>query len=73
MLSRMEREGFQECPHCGKRTPEENLRCIYCSEMLPVRSGLLGSFRFGPGRGILIFITLFLLAFFAYLYLRHLG
>ncbi len=63
-------DAFQECPHCGKRTPEENLRCIYCGEQLPVDKGALGSFRFGFGRTFFLLLALFLVLFFLWLYLR---
>ena len=58
-------ESLETCPHCGKKTPEENLRCIYCGERLPVRGGLLGSFRFGAAR--LLFAGLVLLLLFLFL------
>lgn len=61
---------MQECSKCGKRTPEENLRCIYCGERLPVRKGAIGSFRFGVGRAFFLLLALFLVLFFAWLYLR---
>ena len=58
---------LQECPHCGKPTPEENLRCIYCGERLPVRSGVIGGLRFGRGRALTLVLALFLVLFFFYL------
>jgi len=63
-------ESFQICPNCGKKTPEENLRCIFCSEMLPVNSGTIGSFRFGPGRVLFLSVSLFLLFLFFWFYVR---
>ena len=61
---------LQTCPHCGKPTPEENLRCIYCGERLPVRRGALGSLRFGGGRGAFLVLALFLALFILWLWLR---
>lgn len=61
---------FQDCPRCGKRTPEENLRCIYCGEKLPVRRGAIGSFRFGGGRSAFLFLALILALLILWLWLR---
>ncbi|MFH1277237.1 MAG: hypothetical protein ABIK65_02520 [Candidatus Eisenbacteria bacterium] len=63
-------EEFQECPHCGRRTPEENLRCIYCGELLPVRRGAIGSLRFGGGRGVFVLLAAFLALFILWLWFR---
>ncbi len=62
-------EEFQKCPNCGKKSPEENLRCIYCSEMLPSSSGVLASFRFGRGRVLFLLIGLLVLSWFVRRYL----
>jgi hypothetical protein len=35
------------CPACGKPTPDENLRCIFCGELLPASGGVLGRIRYG--------------------------
>jgi len=35
------------CPSCGKPTPDENLRCIFCGELLATHSGLIGRLRYG--------------------------
>jgi hypothetical protein len=59
---------LRDCPHCGKPTPEENLRCIYCGEMLPSKSGLIGSLRFGASRPLFIGITIILAFFFLWLF-----
>jgi len=49
------------CPSCGKSSPDENLRCIFCGELLAVRSGLIGRLRYGPGlRWVLVGVSLFL-------------
>ncbi len=61
---------FQICPNCGRRTPEENLRCIFCGDRLPVGRGTLGSFRFGRGRAIFIIVALLVVFFFLRLYMR---
>jgi hypothetical protein len=61
---------LQECPACGRPTPEENLRCIYCGERLPVQGGVLGSFRFGVGRAFFLAAAILLVLFFLWLYLR---
>lgn len=55
---------LQECPHCGKKTPEENLRCIYCGERLPVGGGTMGGLRFGRGRGIFLAVLAVLVGLF---------
>jgi len=59
---------FQTCPHCGKPAPEENLRCIYCGERLPVESGVIGGFRFGRGRVLFLVVALLVLFGFFILY-----
>lgn len=61
---------FQICPQCGKRTPEENLRCIYCGEMLPVGRGAIGSLRFGAGRGFFLLLAVVLVLFSLWLWFR---
>ncbi|MFH1680611.1 MAG: hypothetical protein ABIH26_08210 [Candidatus Eisenbacteria bacterium] len=61
---------LQECPACGMPTPEENLRCIYCGERLPVRKGAIGSFRFGIGRAFFLGVVVLLALFFLWLFLR---
>jgi hypothetical protein len=48
------------CRACGKETPEENLRCIYCGERLEMRSGLLGGMRYGTGWRWLFIVFAFL-------------
>lgn len=35
------------CRACGKPTPDENLRCIFCGELLSVGGGVLGRIRYG--------------------------
>jgi hypothetical protein len=35
------------CPSCGKATPDENLRCIFCGELLSGRGGAMGRLRYG--------------------------
>lgn len=61
-------DDLQECPHCGRMTPEENLRCIYCSELLSMRKGVIGSFRFGGGKLIFSGVILFLVLFYVWRY-----
>lgn len=39
--------GLVTCPHCGQSTPEENLRCIYCGELLERPVGLMSELVFG--------------------------
>lgn len=56
---------LQECPHCGKKTPEENLRCIFCGERLPVRGGTVGGLRFGGGRRIFLLLIAVLVGIYA--------
>ena len=63
-------EEFQICPHCGKKTPEENLRCIYCGERLPAKGGWISSLRFGSGRLLFLLLALFVLFLLLRLWLR---
>ena len=52
------------CRACGKPTPDENLRCIFCGELLDARSGLLGRLRYGSlGRWMFIAVALLVLAY----------
>jgi ribosomal protein S27E len=39
--------GLVTCPHCGRSTPEENLRCIYCGELLDRPVGPMSELVFG--------------------------
>lgn len=36
-----------QCRSCGAMTPDENLRCIFCGEMLSGRGGALSRLRYG--------------------------
>ncbi|MCB1194908.1 hypothetical protein KDK77_01870 [bacterium] len=42
-----------KCPHCSSLTAEENLRCIYCGELLDISVGPL-SFLSNTWGGLLI-------------------
>jgi len=35
------------CPHCGQPTPDENLNCIYCGELLEEPVGPLTGLLYG--------------------------
>ena len=61
-------DGSVTCRACGKPTPDENLRCVFCGELLEARSGLLGRLRYGSvGRWLFLAAGVVVLAFF----LRH--
>jgi hypothetical protein len=53
------------CPACGKPTPDENLRCIFCGELLPSRGGALGGLRYGGfRRWVFIGVVVLVIAYF---------
>ena len=39
-------EEYTECQSCHRRTPSENLNCIYCGEVLPRPVGLISGLRY---------------------------
>ncbi len=42
-------------------TPDENLRCIFCGELLAARGGVLGRLRYGAvARWVLAAVALYL-------------
>ena len=56
--------GLVTCPHCGRATPEENLRCIYCGELLDRPVGAMSELVFGlKGRLGLIIALIVVVAF----------
>ena len=61
-------DGLLTCPHCRQLTPEENLHCIYCGELLKQPVGFMSGLVLG-GRGWLglALIVLLLLAFLIWL------
>lgn len=57
--------GSVTCRACGKPTPDENLRCIFCGELLDARSGALGRLRYGGvGRWVFAAVVILLLVYF---------
>jgi len=56
--------GLVTCPHCGRSTPEENLRCIYCGELLDRPVGPMSELVFGLKGRLGLIIALIVIAAF---------
>jgi len=60
----------KNCPHCDQPiTDPDNLRCIFCGELLPAETGFLSRIKFSSMNVVLTIIAVvvsmtFLLTFF---------